>query len=268
MLEIYQKITELIDRGETFAVATIIRAEGSTPRGVGTKMIIMRDQTTYGTIGGGCLESAAISEALKALEEQKPRIVSYTLEEEEKGGVGMRCGGKLELSIELVQPERVLMIIGSGHIASALTRLGKLVGFKVVVLDPFASKEEFPEADLVLAKPVDSGVAEVKITSQTYVVIVTRHQYDEAALREVINSEATYIGMVGSKNRVEMAFDTLKKEGVAESSLKRVYAPIGLDIGAETPGEIATSIIAEIIKHHRGGTGRNLALYRSCSSVQ
>lgn len=263
MLDIYQKITELLQDGETFALATIIRADGSTPRSVGTKMIIMIDQTTYGTIGGGCAESAVISEALEALKEGKPRIVNYALEEEEKGGVGMRCGGKVELSIEVLQPKPTLLIIGSGHIASALATLGKLTGFKVIVLDPFAKKEEFPDADVVVAKPVDSGIAEMKITPQTFIIIVTRHQYDEPALREVIDSEATYIGMVGSKNRVEMAFGTLTKEGIPESSLKRVYAPIGLDIGAETPAEIATSIIAEVIKHRRGGTGRNLALYRS-----
>jgi xanthine dehydrogenase accessory factor len=262
LLDIYQKITELLQSGETFAVASIIRAEGSTPRGVGTKMIIMNDQTIYGTIGGGCVEVAVVTSALEALKEGKSRIVDYALEEEEKGGVGMRCGGKLELSIEIVQPKPVFLIIGSGHIASALSTLGKLVDFKVVVLDPFAKKEEFPDAETVVAKPVDAGVAGLKITPQTYIVIVTRHQYDEAALREVINSEATYIGMVGSKNRVEMAFNTLMKEGIPEDSLKRVYAPIGLDIGAETPAEIATSIIAEVIKHRRGGTGKNLAIGR------
>lgn len=263
MLDIHQKIVELLQSGETFAVATIIKAEGSTPRGIGTKMIIMNDQTTYGTIGGGCVESAVIASALEALKEGSPRIVDYTLEEEEKGGVGMRCGGKLELSIEILQPRPTLFVIGSGHIASVLTTLGKILELRVVVLDPFAKKEEFPDADVVIAKPVDEGIAEVKITPQTYVIIVTRHQYDEPALREVINSEATYIGMVGSKNRVEMAFNTLMKEGIPEASLKRVYAPIGLDIGAETPAEIATSIIAEVIKHRRGGSGRNLALLRN-----
>jgi xanthine dehydrogenase accessory factor len=263
LLDIYQKITELLQNGETFAIATIIKADGSTPRGVGTKMIIMNDQTTYGTIGGGCVESAVITEALEALKDGKSRVTNYALEEEEKGGVGMRCGGKLELSIEVLQPKPNLLVIGSGHIASALVTLGKIIDFKVIVIDPFAKKEEFPEADIVITKPVDSGIAELKINPQTYIIIVTRHQYDEPALREVIDSEATYIGMVGSKNRVEMAFNTLMKEGISESSLKRVYAPIGLDIGAETPSEIATSIIAEVIKHRRGGTGRNLALYRS-----
>jgi len=262
LLDIYEKITELLHNNETFAVLTIIGAEGSTPRGVGTKMIVMSDQTTYGTIGGGCVESAAITAALEALKEGGPRLVDYALEEEEKGGVGMRCGGKVQLSIEILQPKPTLLVIGSGYIASALVTLGKLIDFNVTVLDPFAKKNDFLEADLVIAETVDKGVAGMKITPQTYIVIVTRHQYDEPALREVINSEATYIGMVGSKNRVEMAFNTLKKEGILGDSLSRVYAPIGLDIGAETPAEIATSIIAEIIKHRRGGTGRNLALGR------
>lgn len=260
MLDIYQKITELLEKGETFAVATIIQAEGSTPRGIGTKMIIMNDQTIYGTIGGGCVEAAAIMAAIETLKEGKPRVVDYSLEEEEKGGIGMRCGGKVQLSIEILQPIPTLLVIGSGHIATSLTKLGKIIEFKVVVLDPFAKKEDFPEADLVIAKPVDNGIAEIKITPQTYIIIVTRHQYDEAALREIIKSNATYIGMVGSENRVETAFNILMKEGISKELLHKVYAPIGLDIGSETPTEIATSIIAEVIKHRRGGTGRNLAL--------
>ena len=140
MLDIYQKITELLEKGETFAVATIIKAEGSTPRGIGTKMIIMNDQTTYGTIGGGCVESATIMAAIETLKEGKPRVVDYSLEEEEKGGIGMRCGGKVQLSIEILQPIPTLLVIGSGHIATSLTKLGKIIEFKVVVLDPFAKK--------------------------------------------------------------------------------------------------------------------------------
>ena len=262
MLDVYQKITELLEEGETFAVTTIIQAEGSTPRGVGTKMIIKEDETVYRTIGGGCVESAAIMASIEALKEGKPRVVDYSLEEEEKGGIGMRCGGQVKLSIEILQPTPTLLVIGSGHIATSLTKLGKIIEFKVIVLDPFAKKEDFPEADIVITKPVDDGIPEIKLTPQTYVIIVTRHQYDEAALREVIKSNATYIGMVGSENRVETAYNILVKEGISRELLHKVYAPIGLDIGAETPSEIATSIIAEVVKHRRGGTGRNLALGR------
>ena len=161
MLDIYKKITELLEKGETFAVATIIQAEGSTPRGVGTKMIIKEDETVYGTIGGGCVESAAIMASIETLKEGKPRVVDYSLEEEEKDGIGMRCGGKVKLSIEILQPTPTLLVIGSGHIATSLTKFGKIIEFKVVVLDPFARKEDFPEADVIIAKPVDDGIAEI-----------------------------------------------------------------------------------------------------------
>ncbi|WP_309493096.1 XdhC/CoxI family protein [Candidatus Hecatella orcuttiae] len=262
-VEVYQKIAELTSRGEKIAVATVVKAEGSTPQGVGAKMIIREDGSRFGTIGGGCIENAVVAEAQEALKDGKSRLSSFKLTEEEAGGVGMICGGTMDVMVEVIQPTPTLLIIGSGHIAEPLHRLGRMLGFQVVVVDPFARKERFPEADRVIAAPVDEGLAQVAVGPQTYVVVVTRHQYDEPALRAVLPSQAAYIGLVGSLNRVNTIFKMLREEGVAdEAALARVHAPIGLDIGAKTVEEIALSIMAEIVHVQRGGTGRPLKLKR------
>lgn len=249
--KIFQKINELIEKGENFAVATIVRTRGSTPRGPGAKMIVLQDGSTFGSIGGDCAEAGVVAETLEVLKEGKSRMVSMSLKEEEKGGVGMRCGGEIEVSIEVVQPSSRLIITGSGPIAVKLAELGQRVGFSVTVVDPFAKEEKFPERVNIIAKPVEQGLHEVEITPQTFIAIVTRHKYDEPALKAAINSEAAYIGMMGSRDRVKAVFETLRKEGISEEKFSRVHAPIGLEIGAETPDEIAVSIIAELIKEKR-----------------
>lgn len=250
--KIFQKINELIAEGETFAVATIVRTEGSTPRGPGTKMIVLEDGGTFGSVGGDRAEAGVVAEALEALREGKPRVVSMSLEEEEKGGVGMRCGGEMDVSIEVVQPTPKLVIIGSGPVSVQVARLGQGMGFSVTVVDPFAKDEDFPDGVEVVPEPVEQGMSKVEITPHTSIVIATRHKYDEPALKAVLDSDAAYIGMVGSRNRVNAIFKTLVDEGVPREKLQRVRAPVGLDIGAETPEEIAVSIIAEIIKERRG----------------
>lgn len=259
MLEIYNKANELLREGENFAMITIVKAESSAPKGIGTKMIVKKDGKTSGNIGGDVLEQFAIKEALEVIKEGKSKTVSYALEEEHKGGIGMRCGGNVDLLIEFTEPPLDILIIGSGHIANALAKLSPMMGFSITAIDPFAKKEDFPDAKKVIINDVESGISEVNITPDTYIVVTTRHKYDELAVKKALESKATYIGMVGSKNRVKTAFQILKKEGIEEKDLQRVYAPIGLDINSETPEEIATSIIAEMIKHRRGGTGKSLS---------
>lgn len=258
--DIYQKIAELVSRGERIAVATVVKAEGSTPQGVGAKIIVKEDGSKFGTIGGGCLENAVIEEAQQALKDGRSRLSHFDLTED---GVGMICGGSVDVMVEVIQLTSTLLIIGSGHIAIPLSKLGRMLGFRVVVIDPFAKKENVPEADDVIAEPVDEGLSKVTITPQTYIVIVTRHQYDEPALKGVLRSEAAYIGMVGSLNRVNTMFQRLLQEGIAdEKALERIYAPIGLDIGAQTVEEIALSIMAEIVHTRRGGTCKPLKFRR------
>jgi len=249
--EIFRQANELIAKGETFAIATIVRTEGSTPRKSGAKMIVLKDGNTFGTIGGDCVESGTVTEALEAMKEGRSRTVSMALEEEELGGVGMRCGGKAEVYIEVVNPAPKLLIIGGGNIGAQVAKLGREVGFSVTIIDPSVRDKDFPESVRLIPEFIEGGISKVEITPQTYIVITTGHKYDEGALKAVIDSKAAYIGMVGSRRKVATIHRNLTDEGISEEKLTRIHAPIGLDIGAETPEEIAVSIIAEIVKERK-----------------
>jgi xanthine dehydrogenase accessory factor len=254
MGSIYQKITELLEKQETFALATVVDYKGSVPRRV-AKMIITRDLKTYGTIGGGCVEGQVAEEAGLMLRKGEKGVVlkSYDLVEEEFGGVGMNCGGKIDVSIEIVEPEPRLIIAGSGHLSTVLSRIAHMLGFEIIVIDPLARKEKFPEARQVISDFIENNLANIHVSQNTYIVIVTRHKDDLPALRAALSTRAGYIGLIGSKRRVLQVFRLLMKAGFTETQLERVNAPIGLDIGAETPDEIAVSIIAEITQHRRLG---------------
>lgn len=248
---IFRKINELVAKGETFAVVTIVKTEGSTPRKAGAKMIVLPSGSTFGTIGGDCVESGAVAEAVEAIKEGKSKTFSVTLEEEELGGIGMRCGGVVDVYIEVVKPTPKLLIIGGGNIGAQIAKLGQNVGFSITVIDPAVKQEDFPRDAEVILETVEKGVSMVEITPQTYIVVATGHKYDEPALKAVINSNAAYIGMVGSKRKAATTYRNLIDGGIPEEKVKMIHTPVGLDIGAETPEEIAVSIIAEIIKKRR-----------------
>jgi len=253
--EIYHKVAELLEEGKRFVLASVIRAAGSTPRGTSAKMIILEDGSSIGTIGGGCLETYVIHESKKVFEDGVLRIIEADLGDDSWSGLGMACGGRVEIALELVEPNPRLIILGAGHLAKAIAKVGRFVGMRIVVIDPFAKPEDFPEAETVIPEGYEEGVTKIPIYAYDSVVICTRHQGDEAALKAVINSKAKYIGMVGSANRVQLVFKELMKQGYPAEKLLKVHAPIGLEIGAETPEEIAISIIAELIMKRRGGTG-------------
>jgi xanthine dehydrogenase accessory factor len=176
--------------------------------------------------------------------------------EEEFGGVGMSCGGKIDVSIEVVEPDPCLIVAGSGHLSTAIAKLGRMLDFDVIVVDPMAKKEKFPDARLVISDFLENNLPNISTSSNTYIVIVTRHKDDLPALRASLITKATYIGLIGSRRRVLQAFQMLNKEGYTEEQLERVNAPIGLGIGAETPDEIAVSIMAEITQRRRLGTSK------------
>jgi len=254
---IYEKMTELLQKQEPFVVATIVSYKGSVPRRV-AKMIITKDQKTYGTIGGGCVEGQVAEEASLMLNKGEKGVLvkSYDLVEEEFGGVGMNCGGKIDVSIEIVEPNPTLIIAGSGHVSSSLAKLAQMLGFEIVVVDPLAKKERFPEATQVLSDFLENNLPNLNVSSETYIVIVTRHKDDLPTLRAALRTKAGYIGLIGSRRRVLQAFRLLLKEGFTQQQLDRVNAPIGLDIGAETPEEIAVSIMAEVVQRRRLGASR------------
>lgn len=253
--EIYHKVAELLEDGKRFVLACVIRAAGSTPRGTSAKMIVLEDGSSIGTIGGGCLETYVLHTSKKVFEDGILRIIEADLGDDSWSGLGMACGGKVEIALELVEPNPRLVILGAGHLAKAVAKAARFVGMRVAVIDPFAKPEDFPEAETVISEGYEEGVAKIPIYAYDSVVICTRHQGDEPALRAVINSKAKYIGMVGSANRVQLVFKELMKRGYPAEKLLKVHAPIGLEIGAETPEEIAVSIIAEVIMNRRGGTG-------------
>ena len=359
----YRKVRQLLEEGETLAVATIVSTLGSTPREVGAQMVITASGEILGTVGGGCGEAEVVREAVQVIRSRKPAMVKVELMDDIESNSPAVCGGILnvfvdpwwdapaaigprladalmlverdgaaavvatvvdagncpdaatgdkcairdgaisvssirnqellqavlheaetrlchekcsqvtltlpgtgssaEVFFEVITAMRKVIIVGAGHLAIPLVKFAKILGFHITVLDDrviYANRERFPDADEVLAGDMAETLRGIEITPQTYIVLITRgHQFDEPCLREIIHSPAKYIGMIGSKRRIKACFIRFRDEdGIPEELLKRVYAPIGLDIRAESPEEIALSIISEMVKVRRGGTAQSL----------
>jgi xanthine dehydrogenase accessory factor len=254
--ELYEKIAELTRKGVPFVLATITATSGSSPRGVGAKMLVLRDGSVVDTIGGGVLEQKVVSDALDCLASGTPRSARYDLREEGEGGLGALCGGSATVFLEVYARQRTLLIVGAGHIGRQLCALGRLLEFRVIVLDPrneMVTAELLPEADELVCGDPARAAELVAIDESTHVVIVTHaHEHDQTALASVLTSAAGYIGMMGSARKVQTIRARLAKEGVTAEQLERVHAPIGLDIGAETPAELALCILAEIVAEDAG----------------
>jgi xanthine dehydrogenase accessory factor len=261
--EFYAKMAELTRQGVHFVLATITAAQGSSPRGVGAKMLILADGMTVETVGGGVLERQVVADALACLASGASRSETYQLRPDGEHALGALCGGEATVFLEVHAPDRTLVIVGAGHVGQRLYAFAKLLDYVVVVLDPreeMVSAERFPQADqLICGDP--ARVAELcAIGEGSHVVIVTHsHQHDAAALRAVVDSPAAYVGMIGSANKVRAIFAQLADDGVEPELLARVHSPIGLDIGAETPAELALCIMAEIVAESYGKLGASLA---------
>ena len=363
----YRQVKQLIEEGETLAVATIVSTLGSTPREVGAQMVVAASGEVLGTVGGGCGEAEVIREAVEVIRSQKPSLVKVELLDAIEsdspavcGGIlnvfvdpwwkdlrsnfcvqladellgvqhdgtaavmatvihaenctdvspGAKCfirdgvvkagnigdkellaaaiqeagvrltreesrrvllklpetGRKADIFFQVIPAIRKVIIVGAGHLAIPLVKFAKILGFHITVLDDrvmYASRSRFPDADEVLVGDMAATLGSLEITPQTYIVLITRgHQFDEPCLRQVIRSPAKYIGMIGSRRRIQACFIRFRdEEGIPEELLKQVYAPIGLELKAESPEEIALSIIAEMVKVRRGGTAKSLALH-------
>ena len=255
MNDIYQEIVRIKAGGEEAALVTIVSTTGSTPREEGAKMLVKTDGSILGTIGGGSLEAQVIEEAIKVIKQGKPKRLHMSLTAKEAEEAGMVCGGELEVFIEPILTPPTLYLFGGGHISLPLAKVGKLLGFKVAVIDDraeFADPDRFPEADILLAEEFSKSFPKLKIDKSSYIVIVTRgHQHDELVLEWAVGTPAKYVGMIGSKTKVETIFSHLLAKGITNQQLDRVHAPIGLEIEAQTPEEIAVSILAEVIKVRR-----------------
>ncbi len=368
MNKMYHQVKELLEAGETLAIATIVSTRGSTPRDVGAKMIVSASGEILGTVGGGCGEAEVIREAVEVIRRRQPKIVSVELMDEitsdspavcggimnifvdpwykdidaenwekrsrlteelikitnagtpaivatvigaekchdvKQGDYCLICEGALKIStirneellqaisqeaeiwlkkeesrqvaldipgidceadifFEALPALRKAIIVGAGHLAIPLSKFAKILGFHVTIIDDrvmYASRERFPDVDEILVGDMATTIGGITITPHTYIVLITRgHQFDEPCLREIIDSPAKYIGMIGSKRRIKAVFLRFRdEEGIPEERLNRVYAPIGLDIRAESPEEIALSIISEMTKVRRGGSAQSLS---------
>ncbi len=239
--------------GQAVALVTVVEADGVYADAVGRRTLVWPDRDSPADMGLGPLAARVIADAQDCLAQRRPQLLIYTEET-----------GSFSVFVEVQRRPPTLLIVGAGHVALPLAQLGKLVDFEVVVLDDrpaFANPQRFPMADRVLARPFQEALAEWPIDADTFIVLVTRgHSHDVESLLTVLDSPAHYIGMIGSKRRVKAVFDLLEKDqGISPAKFDRVFAPIGLDIAAESPAEIAVAIMAEIIKVHRGGRATSLA---------
>jgi xanthine dehydrogenase accessory factor len=254
--EVFEALTQALDRGEDAALVTIVSAQGSTPQRVGAKMLVFADGRTVGTIGGGCYENDAFWKAREALQSRKPALVKYDLTDDFAQETGLICGGNMQVYIEPLESTPHLHVIGAGHVGYHLAKLAHTIGFKIHVLDDrekFASRDRFPDAEDVIVDSIPDWLHNAVIPSSAYVVIVTRgHTHDLDALRSLAARDLRYLGLIGSKAKVKRIYDALLAEGMPPECLQRVHAPVGLDIGAVSPEEIAVSILAELIAVRRG----------------
>jgi xanthine dehydrogenase accessory factor len=256
--EVFAAVAEALERGEAAALVTIVAAHGSTPQRVGAKMLVFADGRTVGTIGGGCYENDAFGKAREAIVTRKPQLVHYELSDDFAQETGLICGGQMDVYIEPIEPSPELYIIGAGHVGYHLARLAQDVGFRVHVIDDrekFANRERFPTAAEVVAGDISAWLTSAQLPAHAYAVIVTRgHTNDLEALRALAPRELRYLGLIGSRAKVARIYDALTADRMPAEYLKRVHAPIGLDIGAVTPQEIAVSILAELIAVKHGKT--------------
>jgi xanthine dehydrogenase accessory factor len=254
-VDIYEEIVQLRHAGRRGAVATIVNVRGSVPSFETAKMLIRDDGSIFGTIGGGCVEAEVWQAAREIMESEKPRTLTFNLNQNPKYDTGLVCGGTLDIFIEPVLPPASLYIFGAGHVAVSLYKTAKMAGFDVNVVDDresYANRERFPDAKEVIAEDFDQAMARITPNETSYVVIVTRgHHDDMRVLRWAVQTQARYIGMIGSKRKTIAIFRELVKEGIPEQRFERVHAPVGLDIGAITPEEIAIAITAELIAVRR-----------------
>ena len=254
--EVFAAVADALERGEPAALVTIVATHGSTPQRVGAKMLVFGDGRIVGTIGGGCYENDAFWKAREAITARQPQLVHYELSDDFAQETGLICGGQMDVYIEPIEPSPELYVIGAGHVGFHLARLAQEVGFRVHVVDDrekFANRERFPATTEVVTEDIPAWLARANLTPHAFVVIVTRgHTNDLEALRALAPRELRYLGLIGSRAKVARIYDALTADGMAAEHLTRVHAPIGLDIGAVTPQEIAVSILAELIAVKHG----------------
>ena len=256
-MEIYQEVAALTSGGQSGVICTIVFSQGSTPRHIGSKMLVFGDGKFVGTVGGGEVESRVIREALEALKDGKPRLLRYNMVDPARGDPGV-CGGQLEVFVEPIQPEPTIVVIGGGHVGKAVTHLARWLGFRVALSDDrpeYCTPEYDPDAQEFYPFPMKELPQHLPINSQTYLILTTRGApVDIAGLPELLKTDPAYLGVIGSKRRWMVTRKALIEAGIPGEALDRIHSPLGIEINAETPEEIAVSILAQIIQQRNGGS--------------
>ncbi len=254
--EVFAALAEALQRGEDVALVTITSSTGSTPQRVGAKMLVFADGRTVGTIGGGCYENDAFWKARNVIKSRQPENVKYELSDDFAQETGLICGGQMEVFIEPIEPSPDVYVFGAGHVGFSLVRMAYEAGFRVTVVDDrekFADAARFPAGVQTIVANLPEWMATHELPPTAYAVIVTRgHTHDLDALRSMVTRPLRYVGLIGSRAKVRRIYDALQEEGLSADLLAGVHAPIGLDIGAVTPQEIAVAILAELIAVKHG----------------
>ncbi len=258
---IYQAVTQVERDGDSAALCTVVKSEGSTPRHVGSKMLVYADGRFIGSVGGGDLEHRVLDEAWMAIAEGKPRLLHYNMADPARGDPGV-CGGQVEVFVEPILPPPTVLIIGGGHVGKAVAHLAKWLDFRVAVSDDrpeFCTKEMVPEADSFHVCAMKDLPSQFSINQRTYVILTTRGTtVDVDGLPPIIAAKPAYIGVIGSRRRWALTVKELEARGVARDQIAAVHSPIGLELQAETPAEIAVSIMAEILMLRDKGSGKSM----------
>ncbi|MBU0926623.1 MAG: XdhC family protein, partial [Spirochaetes bacterium] len=251
-MELFKKAAELTELNVPFAMATILESSGSTPRGK-AKMLVLEDGSTHGTIGGGAVEAEVVREATKALDLGRPIVLDYSLDSGPgAGSLAMVCGGAMKILVEVFGGRPRLVVVGGGHVGLEIAKAAAAVGYRIAVVDhrpEYATAERLPMArELYVDEDMGAALAAVPVDGSTCVVVATSaHSSDEAATRHFLSKDFRYLGVLGSRRKVAVLLERLRADGVPEEKLARLRAPVGLDLGAETPEEIAVSVVAEIM---------------------
>ncbi len=253
MEPLFNRILGEVKKGNACVVVTVVASHGSTPRKIGAKMCVFSDGRVSGTIGGGALEKIALEDARRALGKETSCLKSYPLD---RASGLQACGGRVTLFFDVVRPEHRLVICGGGHIGLALSCLGKLLDLNVTVLDhrkEFADKRRFGHVDRVVCRPYRWALRPLVKDKDTFIVIVTHgHAFDAVCCAQALKTPSRYIGMIGSRRKIAAVFADLRKKGFSTKDLRRIVSPVGLDIGAESPAEIAVAIAGQLVEVIRG----------------
>jgi xanthine dehydrogenase accessory factor len=262
MKSIYQALVELERQNQVASLCTIVRSQGSTPRRMTAKMLVYPDGQIVGTVGGGELENRVIGEAISALQDGTSRLLSYRMADPTRGDPGV-CGGQVDIFVEPIMPKPILLLVGGGHVGKAVAHLASWLDFYVVVNDDraeFCTPEAIPDGKEFYAIPMRDVPQHFKITPWTYIVLTTRGaNVDIEGLPSLLDTPSAFIGVIGSRRRWETTRLALLEAGVPEDKLNKVHSPVGLELNAETPEEIAVSIMAEVVMAYRKGTGERMS---------